>query len=269
MTDTDRRLSLKALFKKGNLMVNRLWIPVVATLALLLSACGDSQEETDVTPDEPSSVSDEDVVQEEEAPAAAENAADMPSPAEVEDDVEARQAAEELEQAEALRDDMQDDAVNADEPEAQEVTAGEDTLAADPDEILQEGGALPGEATRSDVDQMIEETEQRFQEAQRRLNEQFEEAEQQAEEYDAIEQEALSNEWETQSSLPESSRLEDNREATDVDALIEDTERRFEEAQKRLEEQFQEIEREHNGSSSRGVILNEDADSDNTNATHQ
>jgi sugar-specific transcriptional regulator TrmB len=36
--------------------------------------------------------------------------------------------------------------------------------------------------------------------------------------------------------------LEDNREATDVEALIEDTERRFEEAQQRLEEQFQELE---------------------------
>ncbi|MGP9631630.1 hypothetical protein ACT3R7_01035 [Halomonas sp. AOP43-A1-21] len=242
-------------------MTNRLWLPALAALALLLSACGDSQEESSVTLDEPSSVSDDEVVQEEDAPAAAENAAEMPSPDEVEDDIESRQAAEELERAEALRSDTQEDPVSADES-LQEVEANEDTLAADPDDVLEEGGAMPGEATRSDVDQMIEETEQRFEEAQRRLNEQFEEVEQQAVEPDAFDEDTFSTDWEVESSLPENPRLEDNLEATDVDALIEDTERRFEEAQKRLEEQFKEIEREHDDSRSRGAILSEDADAD-------
>ena len=33
-------------------MVNRLWMPVLASMALLLSACGDSQEEANVSPEE-------------------------------------------------------------------------------------------------------------------------------------------------------------------------------------------------------------------------
>ena len=57
-----------------------------------------------------------------------------------------------------------------------------------------------------------------------------------------MENEDFSSSWDEDNSLPERTPLEDNREATDVEALIEDTERRFEEAQQRLEEQFQELE---------------------------
>ncbi|RUR28169.1 hypothetical protein [Vreelandella nanhaiensis] len=248
-------------------MISRLWMPAIATLALLLSACGDSQEEASLAPDEPSSVAEDEVVQEQEAPAAAENAAQMPSPEEVEDDVEARQAAEELERAEALRGDMESEVSAPEASVGEEVEADESTLAADPDDVLEEGGAMPGEATRSDVDQMIEETEQRFQEAQRRLEEQFQEVEQQGATQESFDEETFSTEWEVQSSLPDNSRLDDNLEATDVDALLEDTERRFEEAQQRLEEQFKEIEREHNDSHSRGAILNEGADVETSEST--
>ena len=223
-------------------MANRVWIPAVAAMALLLSACGDSQDDPTVTPDDNAEVTDDETVREEEAPAAAENAAEMSSPEEVEDDIEAQQAAEELEQAEALREGS--DSQNGDNPaaDATPVEAEEGTLAADPDDVLDEESAMPGEATRSDVDEMIAETERRFEEAEKRLEEQFQEVEQQAPTLEPMENEDFSSSWDEDSSLPERTPLEDNREATDVEALIEDTERRFEEAQQRLDEQFQELE---------------------------
>lgn len=238
-------------------MANRLWIPALAALALLLSACGDSQEEPTAAPEEgASSVSDDEVAQEEEAAAA-----EIPEPEVIEDEVEARQAAEELEQAEALRAENGDELTE--QPDAgEEIQAGEDTLATDPEDALDEASAMPGETTRSDVDDVIAETERRFEEAQRRLEEQFQEVEQQSYSLEPMENDDLPASWETESSLPESSRLEDDLEATDVDALIEDTERRFEEAQRRLNEQFEEIERERaNG----GVGL--EADSGATDGT--
>ena len=84
-------------------MVNRLWIPVLASLALLLSACGDSQEEANVAPEEPPAT-----VTDEEGTATSAAAQDdvqneVPDPEEVEDAIEARQAAEQLEAAEAMR----------------------------------------------------------------------------------------------------------------------------------------------------------------------
>lgn len=86
-------------------MANRVWIPVLAAVALLLSACGDSQEDSNVTPDDNSEVTEDETVREAEAPAVAENAAEMSSPEEGEDEIEARQTAEELERADALRED--------------------------------------------------------------------------------------------------------------------------------------------------------------------
>ncbi|CEP36670.1 MULTISPECIES: hypothetical protein [unclassified Halomonas] len=230
-------------------MANRVWIPALAAVALLLSACGDSQDDPSVTPDDNAAVTDEEPTRdegagEEEVPDAAENAADMSSPEEVEDDIEARQAAEELERAEALReDDTQSSGVSGNATaDGEEVEAGEDTLAANPEDVLDEEGAMPGEATRSDVDEIIAETERRFEEAEQRLEEQFQEVEQQAPSLEPMESEDVSPSWDTESSLPERTPLQDDREATDVDALIEDTERRFEEAQQRLEEQYQELE---------------------------
>ncbi|TVU87897.1 hypothetical protein [Vreelandella titanicae] len=231
-------------------MANRVWIPALAAVALLLSACGDSQDDPSVTPDDNAAVTDEEPTRdegagEEEVPDAAENAADMSSPEEVEDDIEARQAAEELERAEALREDdtQSSGGVSGNATaDGEEVEAGEDTLAANPEDVLDEEGAMPGEATRSDVDEIIAETERRFEEAEQRLEEQFQEVEQQSPSLEPMESEDVSPSWDTESSLPERTPLQDDREATDVDALIEDTERRFEEAQQRLEEQYQELE---------------------------
>lgn len=157
-------------------MANRVWIPVLAAVALLLSACGDSQEDSNVTPDDNSEVTEDETVREAEAPAVAENAAEMSSPEEGEDEIEARQTAEELERADALREDGSEDASTDGGTPSAEVEAGEDTLAADPDDALDEDSAMPGEATRSDVDEVIAETERRFEEAEKRLEEQFKEA---------------------------------------------------------------------------------------------
>ena len=223
-------------------MANRVWVPVIAAMALLLSACGDSQEDPTVVPEDNSEVTDDETVRDEESPEAAENAAEMDSPEQVEDDLEAQQAAEELEQAEAMREGSESPNGANSVDDAATVDAEEDTLAADPDEVLDEEGAMPGEATRSDVDEMIAETERRFEEAEQRLEEQFQEIEQQAPTLEPMESEDFSASFDENSSLPERTPLEDNREATDVEALIEDTERRFEEAQQNLEEQFQELE---------------------------
>ena len=103
---------------------------------------------------------------------------------------------------------------------------------------------MPGETTRSDVDDVIAETERRFEEAQRQLEQQFQEIEQQSPELTPMESDPIEPSWERDSNLPESSSLEGELEARDVDALIEDTERQFEEAQQRLEEQFQALENE-------------------------
>lgn len=233
-------------------MANRVWIPAFAAVALLLSACGDSQEDPTVTTDDSSAVTDDEAVREEEAPAAAENAAEMSTPEEVEDDIESRQVAEELERAEALREEGDTQSSETQSNGAQssgsagaggeEVEAGEDTLAANPEDVLDEEGAMPGEATRSDVDDIIAETERRFEEAEQRLEEQFQEVEQQAPSLEPMESEDVSPSWDTESTLPERTPLQGDSDVTDVDALIEDTERRFEEAQQRLEAQFQELE---------------------------
>ncbi|WP_386083196.1 hypothetical protein ACFIOZ_08210 [Vreelandella sp. F11] len=250
-------------------MANRVWIPAFAAVALLLSACGDSQEDPSVTTDDNSAVTDEATTRDEgagaeEAPEAAENSADIATPEEVEDDIEARQASEELERAEALESDTQpDDTSSSDVATAggEEVEAGEDTLAASPEDVLDEESAMPGEATRSDVDDIIAETERRFEEAEQRLEEQFQEVEQQSPTLEPMESEDVSPSWDTESSLPERTPLQDDREATDVDALIEDTERRFEEAQQRLEEQFQELE---NREAESGAVVESSGELDST-----
>ncbi|UYV17898.1 hypothetical protein K1Y77_10355 [Halomonas qaidamensis] len=223
-------------------MGNRFWMPLLASLALLLSACGDTQEDTAVN-EENTSSSDVDA-QQASSEDGSEAADDAASTEDTEDDIEARQAAEELEEAEALRDDENNASETSVSPNNDDMEAGEDTLAADPEDALDEASAMPGETTRSDVDDVIAETERRFEEAQRRLDEQFKEVEQQTPALEPMDGDAPTPSWETESSLPGTSELDDNLEATDVDALIEDTERRFEEAQKRLEEQFEALERE-------------------------
>ncbi|CAM3443326.1 MULTISPECIES: hypothetical protein [Halomonas] len=225
-------------------MANRVWIPALAVVALMLSACGDSQEDPAVAPADNAEVADDEMVREDEGPAAAENAAEMATPEEVENDIEARQAEEQLERADALRDDETEESNTEGATQSETLEAGEETLAADPDDALNEDSAMPGEATRSDVDEMIAETERRFEEAEKRLEEQFQEVEQQAPAFEPMESEDIPPSWETNSSIPERTPLDDGLESTDVDALIEDTERRFEEAEQRLEEQFKEMESE-------------------------
>lgn len=225
-------------------MANRVWLPVLAAAMLVISGCGDSEETSDVDQEETPSADSES--------ASTSNGADDNQPAVSSDDdtesngadsdaIESRQAEEELERAEALEG---EGAEQESAPQPEEVEADEDTLAADPEEVLEEGGAMPGEATRSDVDDIIAETERRFEEAQKRLEEQFQEVEQQAPITDTISEEEMDERWEFESSLPESARSEESNRGSDIDALIEDTERRFEEAEQRLNEQFDAIEEE-------------------------
>jgi ElaB/YqjD/DUF883 family membrane-anchored ribosome-binding protein len=174
------------------------------------------------------------------------------------DAIESRQAEEELERAEALEGEGAEQEA-APQPE-EDVEADEETLAADPEEVLEEGGAMPGEATRSDVDDIIAETERRFEEAQQRLEEQFKEVEQQAPVTDTISDEEMDDRWEFESSLPESARSEESTRGSDVDALIEDTERRFEEAEQRLNEQFDSIEQERPENPGEGEIQQGEAE---------
>ena len=213
-------------------MSYRVWMPLLASLALLLSACGDSQEEANVVPEESAAE------QPSETPAAAPDTSsdDAPSPSQVEDDIE-RQASEPSNVQEDLSSTVSE---STSEPQQ----ADEETLAADPGEALDEASAMPGETTRSDVDDVIAETERRFEEAQRQLEQQFQEIEQQSPELAPMENDPIEPSWERESSLPEGSSVEGGLEAQDVDALIEDTERQFEEAQQRLEEQFQALESE-------------------------
>ncbi|CAM4007550.1 hypothetical protein VRRI112168_10325 [Vreelandella rituensis] len=211
-------------------MAMRIWIPTVAALALLLSACGDNE-------------TTEPAQEQDSAPSAVEQAPDSEeAPAEPEPSTMDEQAG----------------AVQPDEsaPEqaspatAEDIDAGDETLEADaaPD-VLGEENALPGEATRSDVDDMIAETERRFEEAQRQLEEQFEQAESEEPVLESMESSGdLTQEWETESQLPEDIGITQEPgttqelESFDVDEMIEDTERRFEEAQRQLEEQYEEIE---------------------------
>ncbi|BCB08368.1 hypothetical protein HHSLTHF2_22580 [Vreelandella venusta] len=236
-------------------MVNRFWMPLLVSLVLLLSACGDAQEDTTTENQEGAASSDVDAQQ---APAAEEGGeeADEAASADSEEAAQAPQATEQLEEAEALKDDSDDGSEVVTPSNNQEVQADENTLAADPEDALDEASAMPGETTRSDVDDVIAETERRFEEAQRRLDEQFQEVEQQTPTLEPMDGDAPAPSWETESSLPAASDLDDNLEATDVDALLEDTERRFEEAQKRLEEQFEALEREQ--------PISESMDSDST-----
>ena len=213
-------------------MSYRVWMPLLASLALLLSACGDSQEEANVVPEESAAEQPSETL----AAAPDTSSDDVPSPSQVEDDIE-RQASEPSNVQEDL-------SSTVGESPTEPLQADEEKLAADPVEALDEASAMPGETTRSDVDDVIDETERRFEEAQRQLEQQFQEIEQQSPELAPMENDPIEPSWERESSLPEGSSVEGGLEAKDVDALIEDTERQFEEAQQRLEEQFQALESE-------------------------
>ncbi|NYS59265.1 hypothetical protein [Vreelandella salicampi] len=222
-------------------MANRFWIPTLMAAALLLSACGESEEVADSAPEDDVTVSE---TAEQDSAATPNNEAPEESseqPTQVEQSSQAEQENEVSEEAEATA--------------AEDVQADEDTLSADPSEALEEEGGLPGEVTSSDVDDVIAETERRFDEAQQRLDEQFKEVENQTEalnpeELDLDElEEDVSADWDAEmdlpdSSLPDSTQQEGELGEDDVQAMIEETERRFEEAQQRLDEQFQKLEEE-------------------------
>jgi len=120
----------------------------------------------------------------------------------------------------------------------------ETTLGASPEATLEGQGTLTGEATREDVDAIIEETEKRFEEAQQRINEQFEQAEQETSVPEPMEGDDFESSIDIDSSLGEDPLTGEGAGESDIDAIIEEQERRFEEAQRELEQQFEEMERE-------------------------
>lgn len=221
-------------------MTNRFWIPTLMAAALLLSACGESQEAAD-TPADDTSVNE----------TVEQDSGTVSTDAQTEDATERSSQADQTQEA--------SEEAGSDTTTTEEVEADQDTLAADPSDALEEEGNLPGEVSSSDVDDVIAETERRFEEAQQRLDAQFEEAENQA---DALLPEdvnmnelgeGISSDWESEMDLPESSLPENSQQEgelgqDDVQALIDETERRFEEAQQRLEKQFQELEGERTAS---------------------
>lgn len=213
-------------------MTNRFWIPTLMAAALLLSACGDSEEAATSDREDDAAVTETTV--QEDATALTNDE---------EDDALAEQPSP-IEQEEVAGEEAEITA-------AEDVQADQETLAADPSEALEGEGGLPGEVTSAEVDDIIAETERRFEEAQQRLDEQFEEAQSEAEEVAPEGLEDLTNDvsadWETETDLPDSSLPASNQQEgelgrDDVQALIEETERRFEEAQQELDQQFQELE---------------------------
>ncbi|MCE8024477.1 MULTISPECIES: hypothetical protein [Halomonadaceae] len=214
------------------------WIPaaVALTLALGLAGCGDNGEEADATPqpEEPATEAEPDIEMTEDEP-------ETPPPAaeeEVPTDDESLPAIPEEDAAEL---------------EANgELEADAETLGESPVDTLEEGGALPGEPTRSDIDAIIEDTERRFEEAQRQIDQQFEEVEQSPPALEPMESdEDYSTRLEPIGGGERDTTTEIDREAertgevtqSDIDAWLEETERRFEEAQRQLEAQFEEAER--------------------------
>ncbi len=210
-------------------MTTTFWKPtLLATLlALGLAGCGNGDESTgggDAS--QPAEQVPEEQVAEEQAPAVAES-----------DDSSADgQAAEEAPPAE----EGESETMSADA----EVSADVDSLGESPEDALEEEGALPGEATREDVDAIIEETERRFEEAQQRIDEQFEQAEQEASVPEPMEGDDFESSIDIDSSLGEDPLAGEGAGESDIDAIIEEQERRFEEAQRELEQQFEEMERE-------------------------
>lgn len=233
-------------------MLHRFWIPTLAATALLLSACGDSSEPTP-TP------ADEAPAEQSSQPAEPDPPADDSVDAPVQDD------------APAPDDDLSDAQQNAPagNGEAGSTTAGNveadnETLSADPQEVLNNDEAsLPGEVTKSDVDDVISDIDKRFEQAEQELKAQFEEAEKEAPAVEslpgendvsargdvALPEDARSMDEPSVDELSDSSvsntpALDGELGKTEVDELIEDAERRFEETQKRMQKQFEELEQE-------------------------
>ncbi|MGQ4879532.1 hypothetical protein ACOJCM_13290 [Billgrantia sp. LNSP4103-1] len=223
------------------------WIPAAAalTLALLLTGCGDNGDEANAPAqdDEPAAESAPANGTEPEVEATEEEPATPPPAEEDEPTTEDESISAGAEGEAALG--------SGDEAELESETLGES-----PVDTLEEGGALPGEPTRDDIEAILEDTERRFEEAQRRIDQQFEEAEQRGPELEPMESSSeLDLRLEPMESGEDATASDIEREAertgevtqSDVDAWLEETERRFEEAQRELDEQFQEAEQSEPG----------------------
>lgn len=247
-------------------MSKRFWIPALAATALLLSACGDDEAPDGTTAkDAPTKDAANDTPTEQQAPAEQDAPAEQETPAVDANGSNETTAAEADGSTPAVDSDTQP--VSAGEAsgsvEAEQVKADDDTLTADPEDVLNDDDAMPGEVTESDVDQVINDIDKRFEKAEEELKAQFEEAEEQepsvkplpgaeagSDEGDVtLPESELSLDEPSAADLPESSlnengKLDGELGKSEVDDLIEDAERRFEETQDRLQEQFEELEQE-------------------------
>lgn len=252
-------------------MAMKPWMPLVAAMALVmgLAGCGNGD-------DEPAPAEGEETLEEATQPAAeaeeapvtdeAESSAEDQPDAPDETGVDAEAGVEGVADVEG------------------EVDVEAETLRESPADTLDEGEALPGETTSSDVDDIIEETERRFDEASRRIDEQFESAEEGspelepmegAPEFEPMESPALepmeTPDFESDigvdvapgSDLDEREALPGESTSSDIEAIIEETEKRFEEASRKIDEQFEEVERQAPGASSEF----DEFDGDDTEAT--
>jgi len=117
-------------------------------------------------------------------------------------------------------------------------------------DTLEQGQALPGESTESDVDAILEETERRFEEAQRKIDETYKQAEATSATQGTPDSEGQqSDTGDGEASAPsvpdpveEPVQLEGSSE--EVDAILQETERRFEEAKRKIDETFEQAERQ-------------------------
>ncbi len=211
------------------------WIPaaVALTLSLGLAGCGDAEEPAEAP------------AQQDEAPATEPQVDIETEPSEPATPPPASEDA--MPPAEGVQ-------ANGDPAQPPEAGAGGETgtLGGSPDATLDEGGALPGEPTRSDIDAILEETERRFEQAQREIDEQYEEVEQEGTALEPMEESTdfrstlepmQIGDPGTTSAIDEEAERRGEVTQSDIDALLEETERRFEEAQRQLDEQFEEAER--------------------------
>lgn len=225
------------------------WLSTIMILAVTLAGCGDNGDEPAATgQDEAPEVQAGDAVDPSETEPGAElpaangkmpaedNDADMPQ-----DDLEAGPEAE-TDAGEGLVMDEEDEA---------------DTLSDSALDTLEEGGALPGEPTRSDIDAILEETERRFEEAQRQIEQQYQELDQSPPTLEPMEDDALpgsslapmtEEDGASSSAIEREAERSGELSQSDVDAWLEESERRFEEARRQLDEQFEEAGRSEPGS---------------------
>ena len=224
------------------------WLSTIMILAVTLAGCGDSGDEPAATEqDEAPAVQAEEAVDTSEAEPGAElPAANGEVPVEEGDT--------------ALPQDEQESGPEAETGAGEGLVMDEedevDTLSESPLEALEEGGALPGEPTRSDIDAILEETERRFEEAQRQIEQQYQELDQSPTTLEPMEDDAIpessltpmTEDVERSSAIEREAERSGELTQSDVDAWLEESERRFEEARRQLDEQFEEAGRSEPGS---------------------